>query len=84
MYKITFNSATKLSTITNKPTKIDFVSNTKIEECTDPNDKIKEYVNKHYPNAWKFVVGSDCLTIYNPVHKDLDIIEVSLDVVING
>ena len=73
MYKITFNSTTKLSTITNKP----------IEVVFDVNDKIEEYVHKHYPNAWKFVVGSDCLTIYNPVPNDLDIIEVSLDVVIN-
>lgn len=83
MYKITFNSATKLSTITNKPTKVDIVGKPKIEECVDANDKIKEYVNTHYPNAYKFVVTSDCLTIYNPVHEDLDIIEVSLDVVIN-
>lgn len=73
MYKITFNSATKLSTITDKPTRVDF----------DANGKIEAYVNTHYPNAYKFVVGSDCLTIYNPVHEDLDIIEVSLDVVIN-
>lgn len=73
MYKITFNSATKLSTITDKPTEVVF----------DVNGKIKEYVDKHYPNAWKFVVESDCLTIYNPVPNDLDIIEVSLDVVIN-
>jgi hypothetical protein len=73
MYKITFNSINKLSTITNKPTKIVF----------DVNPKIEEYVHKHYPNAWKFVVGSDYLTIYNPVPNDLDIIEVSLDVLIN-
>ena len=74
MYNITFNSATKLSTITNKPTEVVF----------DVNGKIEEYVHKHYPNAWKFVVGSDCLTIYNPVPNDLDIIEVSLDVIINS
>ena len=73
MFKITFNSATKLSTITDKPTEVVF----------DVNDKIREYVNKHYPNHHKFVVGSDCLTIYNPCHGDLDIIEVSLDEVIN-
>lgn len=41
MYKITFNSATKLSTITDKPTEIVF----------DVNGKIEEYVHKHYPNA---------------------------------
>lgn len=74
MYKITFNSATKLSTITNNPTKVDIVGETKIEE----------YVNIHYPNAYKYAVGSDCLTIYNPCHEDLDIIEVSLDAIING
>lgn len=50
----------------------------------DVNSRIDEYVHTHYPNAWKFDVGSDCLTIYNPTHDDLDIIEVSLDVVING
>ena len=83
MFKITFKSATKLSTITVKAVKVDIIGDVEIEEHTDPNDKIKAYVNTHYPNAYKFVVGSDCLTIYNPVHEDLDIIEVSLDVVIN-
>lgn len=73
MYKITFNSATKLSTITNKPTRVDF----------NINGKIQKYVHTHYPNAYKFVVGSDCLIIYNPSHEDLDIIEVSLDAIIN-
>lgn len=42
MYKITFNSATKLSTITNKPTKVDIVGKPRIEECVDANDKIKK------------------------------------------
>lgn len=83
MFKITFHSATKLSTITNKPTKVDIVGETKIEECVDANDKIKKYVNTHYPNAYKYAVGSDCLIIYNPIPNDLDIIEVSLDVIIN-
>ena len=83
MFKITFKSPTKLSTITVKAVKVDIIGDVEIEECTDPNDKIREYVNKHYPNHHKFVVGSDCLTIYNPCHGDLDIIEVSLDVVIN-
>lgn len=73
MYKITSHSATKLSTITSKPT----------ENVSDVTTKIDEYVHTHYPNAYKFATGSDCLTIYNPIHGDLDIIEVSLDVVIN-
>lgn len=84
MFKITFKSATKLSTITVKAVKVDIIGDIEIEECVDTNDKIKKYVNTHYPNAHKFVVGSDCLTIYNPAHGDLDIIEVSLDAVING
>lgn len=69
MYKITFHSDTNLSTITNKPTKVDFIK----------KPKIKKYVNKHYPNARKFEIGSDYIIIYNPT-----VITISLDVVING